>query len=206
MSLRDRKVARTREAIVAAALELFAEQGYERTSVAQIAERAEIGPRTFFRYFADKQEVLFGGTEDTVELIVATLAPAHPDEPPAHAAVRAARAVLDRLGQLAEVVPVRERIVASTPALLARTLLKYARYAEVVRTELVGRHGLPAERAAVLSAVMLTCARTAYESWCADDPPLGSLPDRFDRVLELAAADLAPFGLSSPAPRTPRCG
>jgi len=62
--LRERKKQRTREAIVEAAFELFEERGFEGTTVAEIAERAEIAPRTFFAYFPTKDDVVFHDFEE----------------------------------------------------------------------------------------------------------------------------------------------
>src|SRR3989441_9214047 len=59
-----------------AALQLFIERGFEQTTVAEIARRAGLTERTFFRHFADKREVLFAGAEDLAELVVTTLAAA----------------------------------------------------------------------------------------------------------------------------------
>src|SRR5262245_51211351 len=61
--LRARKRERARGAIVAAAYELFAERGFDQVTVSDIAERAEVGRTTFFRYFGDKQEVIFTGAD-----------------------------------------------------------------------------------------------------------------------------------------------
>ncbi|GAA1290042.1 TetR family transcriptional regulator [Pseudonocardia aurantiaca] len=194
-SLRERKAQRTREAIVAAAVELFEEHGYDSTSVAQIAERAEVGTRTFFRYFADKEDVLFGGPDaddEVLTLIRSSLAPAGASDSPLSAAERSARAVLDRLCAQAGLLPARERIVAATPALRARQLLKHDRYVTVIEAELAQRHGLPPERAGLLGRVVFTCAVLAYERWCAD-PSAAAVGDQLERTLAEAAAVLAPF-------------
>jgi AcrR family transcriptional regulator len=194
-SLRERKARRTRDAIVEAAVALFAEQGYDNTSVAQIAERAEVGTRTFFRYFADKEDVLFGGPgaeDEMAALIRSALVPADDADPPVRAAERAARAVLDLLAAQAELLPTRERIVEATPALKARQLLKHERYATVVEAELTGRYGLAPQRAALLSRVVLTCALAGYTRWIAD-PRSAELGERFADALAETAEDLAPF-------------
>jgi len=72
--LRERHVARTRDAIVSAALELFEERGIQGTTVDEIATRADIAPRTFFRYFPTKEAVLFARAADDRERIAAALA------------------------------------------------------------------------------------------------------------------------------------
>src|ERR1700722_17641079 len=65
-----------------AALELYVERGYEQTTVAEIASRAGLTERTFFRYFADKREVLFGGSSALQELLVSTVTGAPKSLPP----------------------------------------------------------------------------------------------------------------------------
>jgi AcrR family transcriptional regulator len=191
-SLRERKARRTRDAIVEAAIALFDERGYDATSVAQIAERAEVGTRTFFRYFADKEDVLFGreAEDEMVALIRSSLAPAGDPDSPVRAAERAARAVLDLPAAQAELLPARERIVEATPALKARQLLKHERYATVVADELAARHGVVPQRAALIARVVLTCALAGYARWIAD-PDAGGPGERFAEALAEAAEDLA---------------
>ena len=94
-SLRARRRRRTAEAIVAGALGLFEEQGFERTTVDQIAEAAEISRRTFFRYFADKEEVFFAEDERLLDLIHDTLDAAPDGEPVLDLARRATRALAE---------------------------------------------------------------------------------------------------------------
>src|SRR4029450_2224110 len=72
-SLRERHKRRTAEAIVASAMELFAERGFERTTIDQIAAAADISRRTFFRYFADKEELFFAEDERLLEVVEQTL-------------------------------------------------------------------------------------------------------------------------------------
>ena len=78
MSLRDRKRARIRQALVDAATELFERDGYERTTVADIAAAADIGTRTFFSYFASKEELLFPESDARVQAPSTRSRPAAP--------------------------------------------------------------------------------------------------------------------------------
>jgi AcrR family transcriptional regulator len=91
MTLRDRKKIRTRQAIVDAATELFATRGYEGTTVADIAAAAEIGTRTFFSYFASKEELLFPQSDARVRAAVDAIATRKPGESPAEVLLRALR-------------------------------------------------------------------------------------------------------------------
>src|SRR5579864_3878106 len=79
-----------------AALELYHERGFEQTTVAEIAERAGLTERTFFRYFADKREVLFGGSATLQELLVNAVLSAPDSDPP----IDAVAAALDAAGAL----------------------------------------------------------------------------------------------------------
>jgi AcrR family transcriptional regulator len=79
---RDRRTARTRQAIIDASRELIEEQGFAHTTVDQIAERADIAPRTFFRYFASKEAVLFAQFEEHRRLMLQEMADRPGDEHP----------------------------------------------------------------------------------------------------------------------------
>src|SRR5829696_10040725 len=127
-SLRDRRKRRTAEAIVTAALELFAERGFERTTVEQIAAAADISRRTFFRYFADKEELFFAEDERLLEVIGETLDGAPAGEPVLELARRATRALAARSTADPRRRLDRERLIAATPALQARRLAKNLRW------------------------------------------------------------------------------
>jgi AcrR family transcriptional regulator len=89
MTIRHHKKIRTRQAIVDAATELFATRGYEKTTVADIAAAADIGTRTFFSYFASKEELLFPQADARVAAAVDAIATRAPGEGPADVLVRA---------------------------------------------------------------------------------------------------------------------
>jgi AcrR family transcriptional regulator len=89
VTLRDRKKARTRQAIVDAATELFATRGYEQTTIADIAAAADIGTRTFFSYFASKEELLFPQSDARVQAALDAIATRKPGDSPPEILLRA---------------------------------------------------------------------------------------------------------------------
>src|SRR5664280_457659 len=107
-----------------AAMELYIERGFEQTTVAEIAARAGLTARTFFRYFADKREVLFGGSASLQELLVAALEGA----PDAASPMEAVAAALDEaaavLGQGREYSRKRQSVIAANAELRERELIK----------------------------------------------------------------------------------
>jgi AcrR family transcriptional regulator len=123
MTLRHHKKIRTRQAIVDAATELFATRGYEKTTVADIAAAADIGTRTFFSYFASKEELLFPQADARVGAAVDAIATRTPGEGPAEVLVRALRdagaADDDLVGPLARL---RLELIRTVPAVRGRGL------------------------------------------------------------------------------------
>ncbi|MEV0648576.1 helix-turn-helix domain-containing protein [Phytomonospora sp. NPDC050363] len=122
-SLRDRKRERTRRALVEAATELFETRGYDETTVADIAAAAEIGTRTFFSYFASKEEVLFPEADARIAAAVEAVATRTPGETPAEVLVR----TLTDLGPAADemlgrTAALRLRLTATVPAVRGRGL------------------------------------------------------------------------------------
>jgi AcrR family transcriptional regulator len=123
VSLREMKRVRTRQAIVDAALDLFERNGYERTTIADIAAAAEIGTRTFFSYFASKEDVLFPESDARVQATLDAIAGRAPGEGPADVLLRAVRTassssddMTGRVGRL------RLALMRSVPAVLGRGL------------------------------------------------------------------------------------
>ncbi|MFC5667970.1 TetR/AcrR family transcriptional regulator [Kitasatospora misakiensis] len=123
--LRERKKERTRQALVAAAIELFGSKGYEETTIAELAEAADISTRTFFSYFASKEEVLFAGTPLKLERSASVLAEPLPGERPAALLLRSFRFVLDQDTDLTgDLAKLRTRLILRTPALQPFALRK----------------------------------------------------------------------------------
>lgn len=153
--------------LVLAALDLFAERGYENTTVIDIAERAGLTKSTFFRHFQDKREVLFGG--DTMSRLLADGIADAPDDATPLAAVRNA---LEAVGREAftpdhrAFTARRQAVIAANPELREREALKRvgitAAMAEALRER--GAPDLDARVAAELAALALTIA---HERWSA---------------------------------------
>lgn len=123
MSLRDRKRARTRQALVEAATDLFERNGYERTTVADIAAAAEIGTRTFFSYFPTKEELLFPETEARLQAAVDAIAERGPDDGPVDVLLRTLRIVGEDSDDLSgRLAALRLYLIRTVPAVRGRGL------------------------------------------------------------------------------------
>jgi AcrR family transcriptional regulator len=151
-----------------AALVLYGERGYEETTVAEIAERAGLTKRTFFRYFADKREVLFWGSELLEQRMVAAIEAA----PASTSALGLIGAALDaaavRFEEVREFARPRHRIIASSPELRERELIKAASLAAGMAGALRAR-GLGDTAASLVAYTGITVMHVAFEEWV-DDP------------------------------------
>src|SRR3954454_25238563 len=125
--------------LTSAAIELFDERGYEETTVAEIAERAGLTKRTFFRYFSDKREVLFSGSEELRRRWLEGVAAAPADA----AALAVVAAVLDPVAELFTerhaFARIRARIIEANPELQERELIKLQRLTGAITSALVER-------------------------------------------------------------------
>ncbi|WP_418956870.1 TetR/AcrR family transcriptional regulator [Streptomyces tritici] len=146
--MRERKKQRTRDALLRSALEFFTTQGYEQTTVDEIADSVEVSQRTFFRYFASKEDVAFAVQQMVEERFVSALAERPAQEGPFDAMRNAVLSSWDRIGEaIEEVVPVElylrtYQIIESTPALLAVHLRRSAEMEERVARLIAEREGL----------------------------------------------------------------
>jgi AcrR family transcriptional regulator len=156
-----------RERLESAALELFAENGYEATTVAEIADRAGLNRATFFRHFTDKREALFGGEEKLATLFAAGIRDAAPDASLAEclqAAFEAVDVIMTPEQRTKSLI--RVRLVAGIPEVQERGLLKHARIAEAMSNALRDR-GLDDLTARLGAEVAMLAFSIATQRWLA---------------------------------------
>jgi AcrR family transcriptional regulator len=149
--------------VLQAALALYGERGFESTTVAEIAERAGLTERTFFRHFADKREVLFAGSATLQEQLVSTVA----DAPDSTAPIDAAAAGLEAAGsQLPDRKTARRRqaIIAANAELRERELIKLASWSAAI-ADVLRRRGVEDPTATLTAEVATAVFRTAFNRW-----------------------------------------
>lgn len=154
-----------RQRLVRAALELFAEQGYENTTVAGIAERAGLTKSTFFRHVPDKREVLFIGQDVLNRAFTDGIASA----PDGAAPLEAVAAALDAAARVftaesREFAPQRQAIIAANPELQEREAVKQASLLAAMTGALKAR-GLQDPAASLAAVIGLLALGHAYSRW-----------------------------------------
>ncbi|WP_309231178.1 helix-turn-helix domain-containing protein [Nocardia sp. SYP-A9097] len=205
-ALRDRKRERTRRALYEAAVELFESRGYEATTVADIAAAAEVGTRTFFNYFASKEELLFPEPDDRVTSAARAIANRRPDERPVEVLLRALRAAGDNPGDhLGDTLPARIAVIRAQVSRTVPAVSGRAAYAQLAAQQDIAKHlctAFPEEldevgAAALVGAVIgaVSGALTVlFQTGAIGDPELLQR-----RIQETTSKVLAPW-LTAPAP------
>ena len=150
--------------LTAAAMTLFEEQGYEATTVAEIAEQAGLTKRTFFRHFADKREVLFSGTYELERLWRDAVAAAPPDATPLAAVTTGFDALAGLFEERHAFARLRARIVAANPELQERELIKLHTLAGAIAGALEAR-GVSPNAAILASQAGVTVFHVAFARW-----------------------------------------
>jgi AcrR family transcriptional regulator len=194
-TLRERKRDRTRQALVNAAINLFERHGYDGTSVADIAAAADIGTRTFFSYFASKEELLFPDSDARVQAAVAAIADRMPEDQPADVLLRALHNVGAATGEpddmVDRVAALRVRLIRTVPAVRGRAL----QIQLDAQREIAGhlQQAFPGEldqvSAAALVGAFIGAVSGALQALL-DDPDAPGDPDYLRRQLR-RAADIA---------------
>jgi AcrR family transcriptional regulator len=202
--LRQRKKQRTRDQLRDAAQELFLRQGYARTTVDEIAAAVDVSQRTFFRYFANKEQVALAlmadGTDDLIDYLRARPS----GENPLQALRAATRETWESRGISEPGAPPANaaleifQLVEGTPTLLAAHLHRLAEHQQLIAEVLAEREGLDLAvdlRPKLLAAVFGAVARTAQHEWTASaaaDGTDGIGPEDFIQVLERHLDQLGP--------------
>lgn len=177
-TLRERKKARTRDALLHAALELFTTKGYEQTTVDEIAEAVDVSQRTFFRYFASKEEAAFFVPRLTETHFVEAVRARPPHEAPLEALRRAVLESWDTINEaIQQVVPLElhmrtYRVIESTPGLLAAHLRRSMELEEELAQIIAVREGLAMDadpRPRLVVAVFGGVMRVVERMWIAGD-------------------------------------
>lgn len=147
-----------------AALDLYTERGFDETTVAEIAERAGLTERTFFRHFTDKREVLFGGQDLLSQLFVDSIACAPDDEPPLEivgAALAAAGPFFESRHKHARR---RQAVIAANPRLQERELIKLSSIASTI-AEALRRRGVTDTASTLAAEAGVAVFKVAFDRW-----------------------------------------
>ncbi|WP_242884063.1 TetR family transcriptional regulator [Actinomadura litoris] len=196
--LRERKKRRTRLALIDAALDLFLEKGYDATTIDEIVAAVEVSQRTFFRYFATKEDVVTAFLSEYDKLMAEALAARPVDERPFTALLESLRVVLRTIvatggGDSARFRRIRQ-VLESTPALEAAQTARYSAAEKTLAAEIARREGLDATadlRPHFIVAFHTAAARVAFED-CARhdiwDPE--TVAARVEESLALAVATM----------------
>jgi AcrR family transcriptional regulator len=147
-----------------AGLDLYSERGFEQTTVAEIAKRAGLTERTFFRYFADKREVLFSGASALQELLVGTVANAPASTGPMDAVEGAILAAAALLGERRDYARKRQAVISANAELRERELIKLASLGAAVAAEL-RRRGVSEPAASLSAEAGIAIFKVAFERW-----------------------------------------
>jgi AcrR family transcriptional regulator len=167
-------------------MELYIERGFENTTVAEIAERAGLTERTFFRHFADKREVLFSGSAALAELLAETIATAPDSAAPIDvvaSALEAAGAVLQERGEWARQ---RQAVIAANDELRERELIKLALLAGTL-AEALRHRGVKEPDASLTAEAGIAAFKVAFERWV-QQPGKRNLPRLIRESLDLLRA------------------
>ncbi len=154
----------------AAALELFVERGYEQTTVADIAERAGLTARTFFRHFVDKREVLFTGSERLQQTMVGALQSAPADASAMQAIAAALDATAGFFGNNREFARQRRSVIDANAELHERELIKLATLSAALADGLRSR-GIAEPDASLAAETGIAVFRVAFGLWTSESKP-----------------------------------
>ena len=145
-------------------MELYVERGFEQTTVAEIAERAGLTARTFFRYFTDKREVLFGGSAELEKAMVAAVEAAPSDAGTLAAVADALDAAGEMIGGRRDYAQQRYAVINANAELRERELIKMASLSHALADALAHR-GVAESQAALAAELCVGVFRVGFQRW-----------------------------------------
>jgi AcrR family transcriptional regulator len=193
IGLRERKKQKTRAQLTDAAFRLFGERGFDNTTVEDIVDEVEVSPRTFFRYFDSKEDVVIGFFDDIGLELREMLEQRPEDEPPFTAVSEALRSLAGMYIADEGRVVAAKRLSYETPSIRARLLDKHARWENGLTEGLAKRMQVDPDRdprPRLIAAVALAAFSTAVGDWCATGAR-DDLHRRVDDALAAVGAGLA---------------
>ena len=170
---------KVRRSLQAAALELYAERGYEDVTATEIAARAGVTERTFFRHFPDKREVLFDGASSLSLILTNAVHDAEATLSPWATLLHAFHAATPLLVENRRISEPRRRIFASSPALQERELTKMMSLTTTLACALQGR-GVPDKLASLAAQIGIAAFGQAFSCWLDGEP--GELDDHLEQA------------------------
>ena len=170
--LRERRKALTAAELEAAAYRLFGERGFDAVTVDDIAAEADVSRRTFFRYFASKEDVLLADHFVQLARLREAMASRPADEPIVTALRNALLSLTSDFEERKDMIVTRARLMRDTPSLQARSLVHQKLWEDAMQEMVAARLGVdPVKdlRPGVVSAATLAAMRVAFTNWLADD-------------------------------------
>lgn len=183
LGLRERRQRRQRAELVSAGMRLFAERGFDATTVDEVADAAGVSRRTLFRYFGSKGDIVMEWARGTTSLLTAALRARPLAEEPLTSLHAAFVAMCASIGGSSEDIRSVIEMIERSPSLRPYSLLKHARWEDALAELLAERRPeLDPMRAALLARVSVAAFRTALDEW------LRAAPDEADPLAEVNRA------------------
>jgi AcrR family transcriptional regulator len=193
--LRERKKEQTRQALESAALALFAEKGFDGTTVDEIAEACDVSPRTFFRYYSAKEDVLFADGDERLAGLLAVIAEQPVDAAPLRAVQVAFLTITDEYAQDRERLLLRSRIFDGSSSLRSHKYERQRSWEDALTAVLVEREqklggDASTRRLRLVAGTAMACLRAALDEWLEHGGDIDALVERnFDDLASGLAVD-----------------
>jgi AcrR family transcriptional regulator len=190
--LRERKKQQTRDTIARVALQLFAERGYDETTLAEIAEAADVSPRTIFAYYESKEDILFCGEAAFLDLLKQKL----DQRPPGTTTVDAIREFLSSVPPPDDEARLRKKILTTSPALQMKIRARHAQLEPLLAESIAKDLGAgpddirPTLIAASITAAFTTVRDRLFEAEVGEPISHDEAMRTIDQVLEFLRGGL----------------